>query len=147
MAAVLALRDAKAIRQAQVTECEAAALDAIDAENADAIVHTKVALESARAALFKVKDKLARKQLALGVADRTELTKLAKSKYMELRMNAQALKRRLRDRLRKHKFERDRIERSSRCQQVSGNARPSIIYCILTDALRAKATESHGVGD
>ncbi|KAJ7127206.1 hypothetical protein C8R44DRAFT_830670 [Mycena epipterygia] len=119
VAAVLALRDAKAIQQARVTESEAAALDAIDAENADAIVHTKVALESARKALFKVKEQLARKELALGVADRSELKKLAKSKYMELRMNAQAVKMRLRDRLRKRKFEQDRIERSSRRQQVS----------------------------
>ncbi|KAJ7083561.1 hypothetical protein C8R44DRAFT_753418 [Mycena epipterygia] len=129
VAAVLALRDAKAIRQARVTESEAAALDAIDAENADAIVHTKVALKSARKALFKVKEQLARKELTLGVADRSELKKLAKSKYMELRMNAQAVKMRLRDRLRKHKFERDRIERSSRRQQVSAD------YNKLCDAI------------
>ncbi|KAJ7107138.1 hypothetical protein C8R44DRAFT_542311, partial [Mycena epipterygia] len=95
-----------------------AVLNAIDTENADAIVHTKVALESTRKALFKVKEQLARKELALGVADRSELKKLAKSKYMELCMNAQAVKMRLRDRLRKRKFERDRIERSSRRQQT-----------------------------
>ncbi|KAJ7710676.1 hypothetical protein B0H17DRAFT_1190375 [Mycena rosella] len=119
VAAVLASRDAVAIRKTQVTECEAAVLDAIDDDSANDIVHCKVALETARTALKKAKEQLTRQELALGVGDRATLTKLGKSKYFELRMNAQALKTRLRDRLRARKFEHDRAERSSRHQQTS----------------------------
>ncbi|KAJ7687721.1 hypothetical protein B0H17DRAFT_939174 [Mycena rosella] len=119
VAAVLASRDAVAIRKTQVTECEAAILDAIDDDSGNDIVHCKVALETVRTALKKAKERLTRQELALGVGNRAALTKLGKSKYFELRMNAQALKTRLRDRLRARKFEHDRVERSSRRQQTS----------------------------
>ncbi|KAJ7496475.1 hypothetical protein FB451DRAFT_1162624 [Mycena latifolia] len=119
VAAVLASCDATAIRKSQVQDCEAAALDAVDAEDTDAIVQTRVALAKAREALGKAKDRLRHQELALGVEDKVALKNLAKSKYFELRMNALALKTRLRDRLRACKFERDRVEHSSRRQQAS----------------------------
>ncbi|KAJ7697423.1 hypothetical protein B0H17DRAFT_1130398 [Mycena rosella] len=101
VAAVIATREALEIRKAQVNACEAAALDAIeDDDSPEEIVHRKVALTAARAALVA-------------------LNKIRKNKYIELRINAHALKRRLRDRLRARKFERDRVERSSRRQQAS----------------------------
>ncbi|KAJ7437710.1 hypothetical protein FB451DRAFT_1450462 [Mycena latifolia] len=105
VAAVLASRDATAIRKSQVQDCEAAALDAVDAEDTDAIVQTRVALAKAQEALGKAKDRLQRQELALRVEDKVALKNLAKSKYFELRMNAL--------------FERDRVERSSRRQQAS----------------------------
>ncbi|KAJ7472816.1 hypothetical protein FB451DRAFT_1175525 [Mycena latifolia] len=119
VAAILASHDATAIRKSQVWDCEAAALDAVDVEDTDAIVQTKVALAKAREALGKAKDRLRRQELGLGVEDKVALKNLAKSKYFELRMNALAVKTRLQDRLRARKFERDRVERSSRRQQVS----------------------------
>ncbi|KAJ7685986.1 hypothetical protein B0H17DRAFT_1160710 [Mycena rosella] len=66
-----------------------------------------------------VKERLTCQELTLGVGDRAALTKLGKSKYLELRMNAQSLKMRLQDRLRARKFEHDRVERSSRRQKTS----------------------------
>ncbi|KAJ7605716.1 hypothetical protein DFH06DRAFT_947610, partial [Mycena polygramma] len=72
----------------------------------------KVALSNARAALTKLEEKLRRKEDALGVDDTRQLKKMAKSKFLEYRMNARALKKRLRDLLRARKFERDRIERT-----------------------------------
>ncbi|KAJ7495182.1 hypothetical protein FB451DRAFT_1387239 [Mycena latifolia] len=74
VAAVLASRDATAIRKSQVRDCKAAALDAVDAEDTDTI------------------DRLRRQELGLGVEDKVALKNLAKSKYFELRMNALALK-------------------------------------------------------
>ncbi|KAJ7688278.1 hypothetical protein B0H17DRAFT_1135733 [Mycena rosella] len=97
VAAVLASRDAVAIHKTQVMECEAVVLDAIDDNSGNDIVHCKVALETAQAALKKAKERLTRQELALGIGNRAALTKLGKSKYFELRMNAQALKTRLRD--------------------------------------------------
>ncbi|KAJ7687632.1 hypothetical protein B0H17DRAFT_1136182 [Mycena rosella] len=121
-AAVLASRDAVAIHNAQVTECEASVLDTIEDDSGNNIVHCKVALETVQAALKKSKERLTHQELALGVGDRAALTNLAKSKYLELRMNVQALKTRLRDRLRARKFEHNRVERPSRCQQTSDSA-------------------------
>ncbi|KAJ6574190.1 hypothetical protein B0H19DRAFT_985911, partial [Mycena capillaripes] len=114
VAAVLALRQANEIRKTRVRDCEAAALDALDGDNADVIVQTKLALDKARTARTKVQHQLRQKEAALGVSETQELTRMAKNKYFELRMNARALKRRLRDLLQARKFERDRIERTSR---------------------------------
>lgn len=55
-----------------------------------------------------------RKHAALGLDERAQLSRLAKSKFLQLRMNARALKQRIRDRLRQRKFELDRLERSYR---------------------------------
>ncbi|KAJ7632028.1 hypothetical protein B0H17DRAFT_1280950 [Mycena rosella] len=57
---------------------------------------------------------LRNKEAALGVSQRQALHTLATSQYLRLRMNARALKRRLRDRLRSRKFELDKVERSFR---------------------------------
>ncbi|KAJ7661818.1 hypothetical protein B0H17DRAFT_1212137 [Mycena rosella] len=107
VAAVIATREALEIRKAQ------------DDDSPEEIVHRKVALTAARAALVKVQERLQQQELVLGIDDKVALNKIRKNKYIELRINAHALKRHLRDRLRARKFERDQVERSSRRQQAS----------------------------
>jgi hypothetical protein len=51
----------------------------------------------------------------LGVDGRLSLTRLREDPYLQLRMNAQILKRRIRERLRHRKFELERLERAYRC--------------------------------
>lgn len=62
----------------------------------------------------KVMRSILNKRAALGVDERAELSRLSRSKFLQLRMNALALKQRIRDRLRQRKFELDRLERSYR---------------------------------
>jgi hypothetical protein len=50
------------------------------------------------------------KRKMLGVDGRLSLEKLRDSPYLQLRMNAQLLKRRIRDRLRHRKFELEKLE-------------------------------------
>lgn len=90
----------------------------------DTIASTKVALSNARAALTKLEEKLRRKEDALGVDDTRQLKKMAKSKFLEYRLDARALKKRLRDLLRARKFERDRIQRTSRRHHADGEICP-----------------------
>ena len=54
------------------------------------------------------------KHSALGVNERVQLSQLSRSKFLQLCMNACALKQRLRDRLHQRKFELDRLECSYR---------------------------------
>ncbi|KII83586.1 hypothetical protein PLICRDRAFT_119196 [Plicaturopsis crispa FD-325 SS-3] len=51
---------------------------------------------------------------ALGTTDRANLHRLATNEYVRVRMNARALKKRIRDRLRQRKFELERLEREYR---------------------------------
>ncbi|KAJ7741224.1 hypothetical protein B0H14DRAFT_3097286 [Mycena olivaceomarginata] len=75
----------------------------------------------AEEALVKAQANLRRKEAALGVTEHAELQELVKSEYMRLRMNARALKLRLRERLRARKFEMDVVERAyRRLMNVSG---------------------------
>ncbi|KAG6821849.1 hypothetical protein H0H92_000514, partial [Tricholoma furcatifolium] len=57
-----------------------------------------------------------RKSELLGVRDRARLTKLTNDPFYAARVNALAVKTRLRDRLRARKFEMERVERSFRKQ-------------------------------
>ncbi|KAJ7040108.1 hypothetical protein C8F04DRAFT_1254251 [Mycena alexandri] len=124
VAAVLALRQAKGICKGRVEDCESEALEACENGDAAAIVLTKAALTSARAALEKTKKDLGRKEAELGVTGREELKKMHKSKYFELRMNACAMKVQLRDSLRSRKFELSRPERHIRRQQQEAQGVP-----------------------
>lgn len=78
------------------------------------IVVTQEALESSRAHLKRLEKARAVKFDALDVDDSFDLVKLKSNKYLTARMNALALKHRLRDRLRQRKFEMERLERSYR---------------------------------
>ncbi|THU94400.1 hypothetical protein K435DRAFT_820010 [Dendrothele bispora CBS 962.96] len=62
----------------------------------------------------KATDKLRKKERALGAHEKTQLHRLINNSYVQKRMNALALKSRLRSRVQARKFELDRLERSYR---------------------------------
>lgn len=82
----------------------------MESENINAGVY-KTDLDNAEQALAKTTRTLRAKEQALGVDERYELQQLVNCKYMRLRMNALALKLRLRGHLRARKFERSPVER------------------------------------
>ncbi|KAJ7450463.1 hypothetical protein FB451DRAFT_1186860 [Mycena latifolia] len=110
---VLIMRSALKTRSIELRRLRDTYLDAVMDEDPDAGLH-QVAFKTAEEAMKATECKLREKEAALGVAERQSLNGLADSEYMRLRMNARALKRRLRDRLRGRKFELDRVERSFR---------------------------------
>jgi len=83
---------------------------ALDAENK---------YTSTLAASKRISALLRQKECALGPIERQQLRKLVNSPYLRDRMNALALKIRLRDKLRSRKFELERLERTFR-KQVNG---------------------------
>jgi hypothetical protein len=85
----------------------------------------KVRFEAAEDALAKAEGNLKKKKEALGITDLRRLKSLENNKFIGLRMNAHALKRRLRDRLRSRKFELDRVERS--CRRLL-NGKLTVLY-------------------
>ncbi|KAJ7648902.1 hypothetical protein B0H17DRAFT_1163757 [Mycena rosella] len=111
--AVMLLRTALKVWKAQVIQIRHKFLDAVEEEDPDAIVY-EVELAAAEEAQATAERHLCNKEDALGVSQRQALHTLATSQYLCLRMNARALKRRLRDRLWSRKFELDRVERSFR---------------------------------
>lgn len=85
-------------------------------ERSDAQDH----LAGARKKLEALRKTLRQQETALGVEGQTNYQRLKSSPFIQLRMNARALKIRLRDKLAARKFELDRIERSVRRQQFNG---------------------------
>jgi hypothetical protein len=71
-------------------------------------------LHEARDKVSRIRKTLRRKTEALGVDERLDLRKLTNDLFLRLRMNARALKKRIRDRLRQRKFELERLERAYR---------------------------------
>ncbi len=71
-------------------------------------------LESLNAKITKYKLLIRKKVEELGVDELSDFQSLLNSKFLQLRMNARALKMRIRQRLRDRKFELDRLERSYR---------------------------------
>ena len=71
-------------------------------------------LEEARSRLETVQKIISKKKAALSIDGRLNLHKVAQSRYLQLRMNAHALKHRIRDRLRQRKFELERLEQAYR---------------------------------
>lgn len=76
-------------------------------------------LPAARKKLKKYRSSLAYLERALGVEEHKSYRHLANSEFIWLRMNARAIKIRLRERLQSRKFELDRVERSVRRQQYN----------------------------
>lgn len=109
--AVMLLRAALKTRQAKLRELRNKFLEAVDENDPDAEFY-QVELDAATEAVAKAQQKLSNKEKALGVKQHQALKKLSTSEYIRLRMNARALKRRLRNRLRARKFELDKVERS-----------------------------------
>jgi hypothetical protein len=104
---VLSLRETLQAQEAHVDVLEARLLDGTD--DIDTLLDQ---LRSAHAKKAKVSATLNRKTTALGVSERDDLRRLVNSAFLRVRMNARALKHRIRDRLRHRKFELERLERS-----------------------------------
>ncbi|KAF8054925.1 hypothetical protein FPV67DRAFT_1598916, partial [Lyophyllum atratum] len=111
---VLRLRKARDILQDRIREFEQIILDADSAP--DTFADAEIRLRRAREELTHTNSKIRAKEAALGVRARQQLQTLVNSPFIAVRMNARALKVRLRDRLRFRKFELDRLERSFRKQ-------------------------------
>lgn len=78
------------------------------------VLETSEQLEEAQDHLSRLRESRKRKFTALGVGDAAVLQKLKNSVFLQSRMNALALKQRLRDKLRQRKFEIEKLERSYR---------------------------------
>jgi hypothetical protein len=94
----------------------------------DAFADAELGLERAQAALSESNARLRAKEAGLGIRDRNQVHQLITNPFIEARMNARALKMRLRDKLRFRKFELDRLERSFR-KQVNGKV---ILFSLTT---------------
>jgi hypothetical protein len=79
----------------------------------------QLVMADARAQHDKLSESLRRRRAALGVNEKANLKRLRQNKYLQVRMNALAVKIRIRERLRRRKFELERIERAYR-QTVGG---------------------------
>ncbi|KII82805.1 hypothetical protein PLICRDRAFT_120248, partial [Plicaturopsis crispa FD-325 SS-3] len=82
----------------------------IDVDSGDVAVELSLIRKKIQAVSTRIQVKMR----ALGATERSNLQRLATSDYARLRMNAQALKKRIRDRLRQRKFELERLERAYR---------------------------------
>ena len=71
-------------------------------------------LDDARRHFAALDQGLRRKRAALGVGEQQDLKKLQQDAFLCMRMNALALKERIRDRLRQRKFEIEKLERNYR---------------------------------
>jgi hypothetical protein len=78
------------------------------------IVDIDVELLEYRGKCKRVADNIQKRRNSLGVSDQANLRDLRNSAYLRIRMNARAIKTRLRDRLRNRKFEIEKLERSYR---------------------------------
>lgn len=84
------------------------------------VVETSENLQEAKAHLKQLRASRQRKFTKLGIPDTALLNKLKNNAFLRSRMNALALKQRLRDKLRQRKFEIEKLERSYR-RTVNGD--------------------------
>ncbi|RDB19557.1 hypothetical protein Hypma_013352 [Hypsizygus marmoreus] len=98
------------IHKRRVEELEAIMLD--PTTDADMFVDAEMHLDGARTALERASVNVLAKERALGVDSHAELLRLVNSPFIAARMNARAVKTRLREKLRARKFELDRLEHS-----------------------------------
>lgn len=80
----------------------------------DDMVELNLQLIDARLRRTKVTNTIRHHRSALGVEDKAELEKMKKNVYLTARLNARAVKTRIRDRLCQWKFELERLKRSYR---------------------------------
>lgn len=103
------------------------------------VVEVGMQLRDARATFTRLTDSIRRKRANLGVDQRSALRKLKDNTFLQIRMNARAIKIRIRDRLRQRKFELERLERSYR-HAVNGKFRLSVFNRDLNDYPEHKLT-------
>lgn len=81
------------------------------------IVTLELELDLAVKSLRSAQTKVTKMDASLGVDERNALRHLVNSPFLTKKLNARALKTRIRERLRSRKFELDRLERSFRKQR------------------------------
>lgn len=111
---MLALYKQKDVLQKRVAAAEEEILDT-DTLDDDGLIEDK--LGSDRKKLAELKEKISNAEGSLGAAGRKTLQGYLKSPYMKKRMNALAIKIRIRHKLCQRKFEFDRFERAARRQR------------------------------
>ncbi|KAF7364466.1 hypothetical protein MSAN_01108000 [Mycena sanguinolenta] len=119
---VIRLRKAVKILEARIQHLEDVL---IEGDTADAAM-AEGDLQTAWEKLSRTKDAMNRKEQALGVQDRKTLQHLKNSKFITARMNARALKYRVREKLRNRKFELDRVERTYHRKKTDGKMKTHI---------------------
>jgi hypothetical protein len=77
-------------------------------------VDAGIQLRESRTSCARLTQSIRQKRAALGVSERATLQRLKSNVFLRIKMNARAVKWRLRDRLRQRKFELERLERSYR---------------------------------
>lgn len=78
------------------------------------VVEFNLQLADARSRRAKIADTVRRRKAALGPQGQADLKTMKNDIYLTIRLNARAVKTRIRDRLRQRKFELERLERSYR---------------------------------
>ncbi|THU81002.1 hypothetical protein K435DRAFT_694536 [Dendrothele bispora CBS 962.96] len=111
----LRLRKAVEVLQERVSSLEDVVLSNQSASYQQAIAADD--LVKAREQLRIAMHKSSKQEKSLGIPEQAQLKHLVNSTFLTKRMNAQAVKTRLRERLRARKFELDRLERSFRKQR------------------------------
>jgi hypothetical protein len=109
----LALQDAWLTHKNMVDTMEAALEENMDSED-EGFTEFMMLLDEARAKASRMRKAFQTKRATLGVDGRLNLQRLTNDNFLRLRMNARALKKRIRDRLRQRKFELERLERAYR---------------------------------
>jgi hypothetical protein len=89
-------------------------------------------LHDTRAKISQLSIGIHRHKAALGVSGQAVLSKMKNNEFFRVKMNAHALKTRLRDRLRQRKFELEKLERSYR-QAASSELRNHFLLKASTD--------------
>jgi hypothetical protein len=123
------LRKSRDAAQAHVDELRRRIID-VSSEHWE-VATAELELETALNVLTKVKDKVTKKESAMGITARQQLHQLLKSPFLVKKMNARALKTRIRERLRARKFELDRLERSYRKQRSGMSCIINLIYLVM----------------
>jgi hypothetical protein len=78
------------------------------------VIEVALELQEVRESCSSMAEAIRQKRAALGVGQRTALKRIQDNEFLQLRVNARALKTRIRDRLRQRKFELEPLERSQR---------------------------------
>ncbi|KII84699.1 hypothetical protein PLICRDRAFT_117578 [Plicaturopsis crispa FD-325 SS-3] len=109
---ILALQKSESELKETATALEAQLLGEYDEDVDDGDI--AVELSAIRGRIAVLSSNIHSRIRALGANERSNLKRLASNEYVRVRMNARALKKRIRDRLRQRKFELERLERAYR---------------------------------
>jgi uncharacterized protein (DUF342 family) len=123
---ILALQKSLDIYKKSVTDLEATLCQGD--EDLD-VVDVNIELQEARTKVSQISATLKQRRAALGVGERARLSRLKNDTYLRVKMNARAVKKRIRDRLRQRKFKLERLERSYR-QTVNSKSAGIKCFCV-----------------